>query len=238
MGAFAQTTSLQLFKVVDQMPYFLGCEDLPEGSEEKRRCSDRNLILYISDYLNYPEKAKALGLEGTVYIEFIVTETGDVLSPVVMRDIGGDCGEVALKIVKDMPKWEPGIKKGKPVKVLLTLPIRFALKNAQKVNTTQLAWGGLFGKTVTKKKLKNNLNQQITVRDEKGDNLNIVELIFAYKKGDKIKQANSRTGEITAEMKRLINKMKATKGEFAIIATVQKNGEFVEVPRFFEIVKE
>ena len=229
--------SLALFKVVDEMPYFMGCEDLPEGSEEKRKCSDHNLILYISDYLNYPEKAKALGLEGTVYIEFIVSETGDVLSPLVTRDIGGDCGEAAIEIVKNMPQWEPGVRKGKAVKVLLNLPIRFSLKNARKAKTTQLAWGNLLGKTASKKQLKNNLDQEIVIRDNMGNELNIVELMFAYKKGDNIKKASSRTGEITAEMKRLVNKMKTSGEEFAIIATVQKNGEFEEVQRFFELVK-
>jgi len=228
-----QTNEPVIFKMADEMPYFPGCSDLENGSTDKRHCSNRNLIVYISDYLRYPEKAKALGLEGTVYIDFIVTETGKVFAPKVVRDIGGGCGDVALEIVKEMPDWEPGIMKGNPVKVLLNLPIKFSLKSALK-EEMELAWGTLAKETVTRQQILKNIDEQVTVRDPLGNNLEIVELSLVYKKGRRIKEALSR-GNVNDGIRKLLKKMKR-KGEFVLLTTVQYKGKFIEVERSFTII--
>jgi len=68
----------------DQMPYFVGCEDLPDGSAEKRACSNKKLVDFIAQNLNYPAKAKVTGVEGTVYVSFLVSESG-ILEEIVVE---------------------------------------------------------------------------------------------------------------------------------------------------------
>lgn len=76
----------------------------------------------------YPEAAKRAGIEGRVTVEFIVSETGSVLCPKVIRGIGGGCNEAALDAVSKA-KFSPGMQNGKPVKVQYSLPIVFRLQN-------------------------------------------------------------------------------------------------------------
>lgn len=234
---FGQTEQPEVYQIVDQMPYFPGCSELDDESDEKRNCSNRNLVIYISDYLHYPQKARALGVEGTVYLSFVVSEEGDVIEPKIVRDIGGGCGEVAFKIVKNMPRWEPGILRGKPVSVMLNLPVKFSLKNAGNGNSqeAQIAWGDLIGSQVSKERILENLDEEIIVRDLSGNPLGITQLVFAYKKGRKVKEVESR-GAITPKMKKMIKKLNQ-KTEFAVLATVQIEGEFVDVERVFKITK-
>ena len=75
--------------------------------------------------LKYPAQAKDAGIEGTVYIQFVITETGDVINSRVVKGIGGGCDEEALRVVNSMPLWKPGKQNGVPVKVLYSLPVHF-----------------------------------------------------------------------------------------------------------------
>ena len=234
---FGQTETTEAYHLVDQMPYFPGCSEFTDNTDEKRNCSNQNLVTYISDYLRYPEKARALGVEGTVYLSFIISENGEVIEPTITRDIGGGCGEVALQIVKNMPAWEPGILRGKAVPVILNLPVKFSLKNTKtgKLPDARIAWGNLIGNRVSKKQVINNLNEKVIVRDLSGNPLNITQLTFAYKKGRKVKEVESR-GVVSSQMKKLVKKLN-NKTEFAILATVQLEGAFVDVERVFKITK-
>ena len=103
-----------MYTVVDTMPNFIG-----------GRLALQN---YIDAYLQYPKVAKDYGITGSVYVNFIVDAAGAIQNPKVIRGIGGGCESEALRIVKMMPKWEPGIDKGKPVEVQITLPIKFPPK--------------------------------------------------------------------------------------------------------------
>ncbi|MEZ4949185.1 MAG: hypothetical protein R2784_07335 [Saprospiraceae bacterium] len=134
-----------------------------------------------------------------------------------------------------MPNWEPGKLKGNPVPVEMSLPIRFSLSgNAGK--EYQVYWGGLKEKKVTKKELKQSLIQPIVVRDSKGNDYEVQELIMAYRR--KIwKKYDSSRGELTSKMKRMV-KWSHKGGELAVVATIQHNGKFYEISREFEIVKD
>lgn len=219
----------------EQMPYFPGCEDLKNGSEEKQQCSNENLVGFIADYLEYPEKAQLLGIEGTVYVSFVVDEEGKTDQAQIARDIGGGCGEEALRIVKNMPRWEPARNAGKPTKVKLLLPVRFSLKGAQEDLTEGFSfnWGNLKGNSVSKNQLLENFENELVIRDETGDKLEITELNLLYKRKNKTREALSR-GALTPEMHHLVKKVKPG-GELVILATVQKGGQFVEVEKVFKI---
>lgn len=74
----------------------------------------------------YPELARNAGIEGRVVIQFVVTSTGEVANPVVVRGIGGGCDEAALEALK-YAKFQPGMQRGRPVNVSYSLPITFSL---------------------------------------------------------------------------------------------------------------
>jgi protein TonB len=76
----------------------------------------------------YPEIARKAGIEGRVFVEFIVDEHGRVLNPRVVRGIGGGCDEAALAAVQKA-KFKPGMQRGRPVKVKYSLPIVFKLQS-------------------------------------------------------------------------------------------------------------
>ncbi|MBS9522957.1 TonB family protein [Litoribacter ruber] len=82
---------------------------------------------YLSSNLKYPTQARRMGIEGTVYVVFVVNTDGSIQDVDVLRGIGGGCDEEAIRVVKAAPKWTPGKQRGRPVRVKMRLPIRFKL---------------------------------------------------------------------------------------------------------------
>ena len=76
----------------------------------------------------YPEMARKAGIEGRVFLQFIVNERGEVENPRVIRGIGGGCDEEALKAIQKA-KFKPGLQRGRPVRVQYNLPVVFKLQN-------------------------------------------------------------------------------------------------------------
>ncbi len=109
-------------KLAYQDPVFTVVEDMPQfpGGESSR-------VKYMMENLKYPEAAKEKGLQGTVYVSFVVEKNGSVGNVKVIRGIGGGCDEEAFRVVKAMPKWTSGKQNGEPVRVLFNLPIQFKL---------------------------------------------------------------------------------------------------------------
>lgn len=102
---------------------FVSVEKMPEfpGGEEK-------LYKYLRDNLKYPDMATQQNIQGKVYVQFVVEKDGSIANPKVLRDIGGGCGDEALRVVRAMPKWNPGIQRTKKVRVQYTLPVNFQLE--------------------------------------------------------------------------------------------------------------
>ena len=90
------------------------------GGEEARN-------QYLSQNIKYPEEAIKKGQEGTVYVSFIVEKDGSISNVKTLKGIGSSCDEEALRVVKEMPRWTPGLYKGKPARVLFNMPIYFKL---------------------------------------------------------------------------------------------------------------
>lgn len=81
----------------------------------------------LQERIQYPELARRAGIEGTVFVQFVVDEQGNVVDPVCVRDPGGQTCEEALRAVREA-KFTPGRQRGKPVKVRFSLPVKFRLR--------------------------------------------------------------------------------------------------------------
>ncbi|GAB3841360.1 energy transducer TonB [Hymenobacter jeollabukensis] len=82
-------------------------------------------LAFLRDKLKYPEEALRKGVAGKVLVQFVVDERGHLLDPQVVRGLGAGLDEEALRLVRIMPWWTPGLVGGQPVKVQVTLPIVF-----------------------------------------------------------------------------------------------------------------
>jgi len=89
---------------------------------------DAALIQYVAANTKYPVIALENGIEGTVYIRFVVTRNGDVGEARVLRAVDPLLEEEALRVVKGMPKWTPGKNNGNPVNVWFIIPVKFVLQ--------------------------------------------------------------------------------------------------------------
>ena len=98
---------------VEQNPEFLGGYD--------------GMLKFLKDKLTYPTLAQQSGIQGTVFVQFIVTKTGEISNVRILRGIGGGCDEEAVRIVKNMPKWIPGRQNGEAVSVMFQIPVKFQL---------------------------------------------------------------------------------------------------------------
>ena len=121
----------EIFKVVEQMPRFPGCENEADD-KAKKACADKKMLEFIYKNIKYPAIARENGVEGQVVVTFVVEKDGTVTDARVLRDIGAGCGQESLRIVElmnKMPqKWVPGKQRGKPVRVQFNLPVRFRLE--------------------------------------------------------------------------------------------------------------
>ena len=124
----------EIFKIVEVMPSFSGCEDIEDKSERKL-CSDKNVISFINENIRYPEKAREEGIEGTAVVRFTIEADGKITTneKSILRDPGAGIGKEALRIVNIMPDWIPGRYKDKPVRVQFTLPVRFVLEEEENI---------------------------------------------------------------------------------------------------------
>ena len=113
----------EIFRVVEQMPLFGGCSD--------QACSDKALFKFLYKHLKYPTIAKENGIEGKVYIQFVVEKDGRITDTKIVRDAGAGLGKESMRVVQkinDLPQaFEPGRQRGEAVRVLFTLPVTFKL---------------------------------------------------------------------------------------------------------------
>lgn len=109
----------------ERMPVYGDCQ----GTEEARRkCTERNVMSFVQEAVEYPGWAHQNGIEGTVYVRFVIDAAGQVTQLKCLRDPGGGLCEEAMRVVRQMERWEPGRQRGRPVSVYHTLPVRFTLE--------------------------------------------------------------------------------------------------------------
>jgi len=109
-----QSTAQQsVFTIVEEMPKFSG--------------DDNDIRRFLSSTIEYPQQAKELGVQGIVYVSFVINEKGEVTEPRIVRSVTPELDEAALNAINKMPNWTPGKQRGQNVSVQMTLPIRFVL---------------------------------------------------------------------------------------------------------------
>ena len=116
-GSFSPNTSADgdVFNVVEHMPEF------PGGTGE--------LMKYLSMNVRYPEAAHKAGTQGRVMVSFIVEPDGTISNAHVQKGVSAELDQEALRVIKSMPKWKPGMQSGKAVRVKYTIPISFRLNS-------------------------------------------------------------------------------------------------------------
>lgn len=82
---------------------------------------------YVAENIRYPSSAMRVGVEGRVFVQFIVNKDGSFTEMKVVKGIGMGCDEEALRVIKGAPAWSPGKQRGKPVRVRMILPINFIM---------------------------------------------------------------------------------------------------------------
>ncbi len=118
----------EIFKVVEQMPMFPGCENAGGSNEEMQQCATKKMLEFIYGNIKYPAIARENGVEGTAVVTFVVEKDGNITGARVVRDPGAQTGDEALRVVKTFPKWAPGKQRGQPVRVQFNLPVKFRLE--------------------------------------------------------------------------------------------------------------
>lgn len=120
----------EIYRLVDVMPRFPGCENEPGLSDEDRKaCADKKMLEFIYRNLKYPAPDREQKIEGTSVISFVVEKDGSHSDHRILHKISSTIDEEALRVVKAMPNtWTPGRKDGKLVAVQFTLPIKFKLQ--------------------------------------------------------------------------------------------------------------
>ena len=110
-------------KVIEKDEIFVSVEEMPvfPGGEVE-------MFKYISKNINYPQIDMDAGIEGMVYVSFVVNKQGDVEGVKVLKGVSDSMNKEAERVIKSMPKWKAGLQRGRPVKVQFTIPIRFRLK--------------------------------------------------------------------------------------------------------------
>lgn len=88
---------------------------------------DAARMKFLQENIKYPQAAREGNIQGVVWVTFVVEKDGSLTDVKVLRDIGGRCGEEAIRVVKMMPKWIPAQQRGKKVRHQFNLPIKFTL---------------------------------------------------------------------------------------------------------------
>ncbi|WP_270543262.1 energy transducer TonB [Butyricimonas paravirosa] len=112
----------------DNMGEESGEGDVPFINVEKMPRFNGNLNQWLRKNLRYPARCAEMGIGGKVFVEFVVEKDGSISSINVVRSADPDLSQEAIRVVKAMPKWIPGMQRDKAVRVRFTIPITFQLR--------------------------------------------------------------------------------------------------------------
>ena len=137
-----QPAEEEVFKVVEEMPRFPGCEHLKGNSKTIEECAKEKMMEYVYANLLYPKEALEQEVGGIAVIQFTIWKDGTIRNIKIVRNPGSGTGEEAARIVESMKqmdeKWRAGHQRGKPVNLQYTLPVKFKLEKPSRKRSRDL----------------------------------------------------------------------------------------------------
>ena len=113
------------FAVIEDVPIFPGCER--DKKSERRSCFQEQMNKHIKRNFRYPEIAQEMGIQGRVYVNFIISKNGSITN-IRMRGPDKNLEKEAQRIIAKLPRMTPGKQRGRPVRVPFSIPITFRLR--------------------------------------------------------------------------------------------------------------
>lgn len=114
------------FMIVENMPALGDCKAM--RGDERHQCTQMEIIKYVSSNTKYPPIAKDAGIQGTVFVYFVVGKDGKVKDVRVLREVDARLDKEAVRVVESLPDFEPGQQRGKAVSVQYTIPVKFIIR--------------------------------------------------------------------------------------------------------------
>jgi len=113
------------FAVIEDVPIYPGCENVPKS--QRRACFQEQINKHIRKNFRYPEIAQEMGIQGRVYVQFVIAKDGSITS-VRMRGPDKNLEKEAARIISKLPRMTPGKQRGRAVRVPFSIPITFRLQ--------------------------------------------------------------------------------------------------------------
>lgn len=115
------------FAVVESVPVFPGCESA-STNDEKKACFNKEIQKYVSKNFNFPEMARQMGIQGRVYVSFVIEKNGSISNVEVVRGVDKLLDDEAARVIKNLPKMKPAKQRGKSVRMSFVMPINAKLQ--------------------------------------------------------------------------------------------------------------
>jgi len=113
------------FAVIEDVPIFPGCESVAKS--KRRDCFQEQMNKHIRKNFRYPEIAQEMGIQGRVYVNFVIAKDGSI-GNIRMRGPDKNLEKEAARIIGKLPNMTPGKQRGRPVRVPFSIPITFRLQ--------------------------------------------------------------------------------------------------------------
>ncbi len=113
------------FAIIEDVPIYPGCEKV--AKDQRRACFQEKMNKHIRKNFRYPEIAQEMGIQGRVYVNFVISKDGSITN-VRMRGPDKNLEKEAARIISKLPKMTPGKQRGRPVRVPFSIPITFRLQ--------------------------------------------------------------------------------------------------------------
>ena len=110
------------FEVVESVPVFPGCESA-KGNEERKQCFQQQILAFVQKEFQYPRRALEMGLQGKVFVEFIIEKDGSISNITVIRGADPMLDREAVRVITNLPHIAPATQRGKPVRMRFIMPI-------------------------------------------------------------------------------------------------------------------
>lgn len=115
------------FAVVENKPIFPGCEKLATEND-KFMCFNQGIMKHIGKNFEFPELARQMGIQGKVYVNFVIEKNGKVSTVTIARGVDKLIDDEAIRVIKKLPTFVPAKQRGKPVRMQYTVPINARLQ--------------------------------------------------------------------------------------------------------------